>query len=119
MYGAMHLKSTSATPILIVLSVTPWPISVESGVLFAVDPNVTLVVFVVPVLVPLPHAASTSAIARSSAPIPVRRAFTSFPLARVGRTLRVRQRWCTRHEYVVRPPIVRRHIAPPSHGQGT
>ncbi len=44
MYGAMHLKSTSATPILIVLSVTPVPIVFEIGALLPDDPEVGVVV---------------------------------------------------------------------------
>src|SRR5438128_12378285 len=81
MYGAMHWKSTSATPILIVESVTPVPMVFEIGALLPDAPDPAFVVVDVPVFVPLPQAASTSATASSSAPHPVRRAVTSIPLS--------------------------------------
>src|SRR5579862_1847875 len=73
MYGAMHLKSTSAMPTLIVVGVTPCAMVVETGASVPevsageVDPAlVGAVVVVVAVLVPLPHAASTSATTKTT-----------------------------------------------------
>src|SRR5438128_5300022 len=80
MYGAMHLKSTRATPILIVLSVTPVPSVFEIGALLPLDPD-GVVAAGVPFFVPLPHAASNTATTSNDTMRSLFRSFTSVPLS--------------------------------------
>jgi hypothetical protein len=77
-----------------VLSVTPVPIVFEIGALLPVEPDEGLVVGVV-LLVPLPHAASSTATTSTIAMRNLVRAFTSVSPSCVGRTLRAfaSQRW--------------------------
>src|SRR4051794_12393060 len=65
MYGSMHLKSTSATPTLIVVSVTPGPSVFTTGA--APEDPAGFVVVLVPDFVPLPHSASATVSAANAA----------------------------------------------------